>query len=115
MTPVPALAARDSGILPARPLAAQAHALRAAAQFPGHTGMAGLPVTADAGGIHISVPERFGSPAARITAVTFLAAILGSRPVRRDTRIFSLISAGGQIAGHDAHVTTSIDPHEESS
>ena len=59
------------------------------------------------------MPARFGGPAARIAAVTFLATLLGSRPVRRQTRTFALISADGQIAGHDAHVTTSIDPGEE--
>jgi hypothetical protein len=101
------------GLIPARPLAAQAHALRAAAQFIERTGLAGLSVTADAHGIGISVPARFGGPAARIAAVTFLAAVLGSQPVRRQTRAFALISAAGQIAGHDAQVITSIDVQEQ--
>lgn len=106
-------AADPGGVIPARPLASQAHALRAAAEFIERTGLAGLSVTADSYGIAISVPARFGGPAARIAAVTFLAAMLGSQPVRRQTRAFALISAGGQLAGHDAHVTTSIDPGEE--
>ena len=115
MTAVPALASTEggSGIIPARPLAAQAHALRAAAQFIERAGMAGLSVSADSRGIHVFVPESLGSPAARITAVTFLAATLGSQPARIQTRAFALVSADGQIAGHDACIATSIYPGEE--
>jgi len=111
----PALASttQGSGIIPARPLAAQAHALRAAAQFTERAGMPGLSVSADTRGIHIVVPESLGSPATRITAVTFLAAALGSQPARTDTRVFTLISADGQIAGHNACITTSIYPEKE--
>jgi hypothetical protein len=38
---------------------------------------------------------------------------LGSQPIRRETRAFALISAGGRIAGHDAQVITSIDAEEQ--
>jgi hypothetical protein len=109
MTAIPG----PGGVIPARPLAAQAHALRAAAEFIERTGLAGLSVSADAHGIGICVPTRFGGPAARIAAVTFLAAIFGSQPIRRQTRAFALISAAGRIAGHDAQVTTSIYPEEQ--
>ncbi|SRR5713226_7564191 len=115
MTTAPALAstAGGSGIIPARPLAAQAHALRAAAQFIERTGMEGLSVTADSHGIHIFVPPSLGGPAIRTAAVMFLAAALGSQPARTQTRALALVSADGQIAGHDACVTTSIYPGEE--
>src|SRR6266545_1297686 len=72
-------AAARPGLLPARPPAAQAHALRAAAQFLERTGMAGLSVTADDDGLLIiSVPQHAGNPPARIATVAFLAAAIGA-------------------------------------
>src|SRR2546425_184509 len=77
---VPAISTGDAaggpGLLPARPLAAQAHALRAAARFLERTGMAGLSVTADDDGLLIiSVPQHAGTPPARTAAVAVLAAL----------------------------------------
>ena len=110
-----AVSTQGAGLLPARPLAAQAHALRATAAFIERTGLAGLSVTADAGGIIISVPRHTGTPAARATAVAFLAATIGgTRPARTEYRSWAWVSATGTIAGHDARVTTTIEPGEES-
>jgi hypothetical protein len=103
-----------AGLLPARPLAAQAHALRAAAAFIERTGLAGLSVTADADGIIITVPRQLGAPATRIVAVTFLAATIGgTRPARTQYRAWAWVSAAGTIAGHDARITTTIEPGEQ--
>ncbi len=108
-------AADAGGLLPARPLAAQAHALRAAAAFIERTGLAGLSVTAgDDGAIIISVPRHAGPPAARTTAVTFLAATIGAHgPARTVYRSWAWVSATGTIAGHDARITTTIEPGEQ--
>ena len=55
-----------SGLLPARPLAAQAHALRAAAAFIEQAGIAGLSLTIDPGQITIQVPvDLAGQPGSR--------------------------------------------------
>ena len=94
-------------------MAAQAHAPRAAALIE-RTGLAGLSVTADAAGAIITVSRQLGSPAARIEAVTFLAATIGgTRPARTEYRIWAWVSATGRIAGHDARITTTIEPGEE--
>ena len=71
------------GLFPARPLAAQAHALRAAAAFIERTGLAGLSVTASDDGITITGPRCAGMPAARTAAVTYLAASPGAPCPRR--------------------------------
>ena len=80
MTPATTSAAGQdgAGLLPARPLAAQAHALRAAAAFIERTGLKGLSVTADSDGIYISVPRSAGSPATRTGTVTYLAVLTGA-------------------------------------
>ncbi len=74
--------------------AAQAHALRAAAAFLEHAGLAGLSVTADSdGSLILRVPAGTGTPAARAAAVTAIAA--------------------GTLAGHPARVTTHIDDKDQ--
>ena len=50
----------DGGLLPARPLAAQAHALHAAAGFIAHAGIPGLSLTIDDERITIQVPVTGG-------------------------------------------------------
>ena len=66
-------AAQDTGaggLLPARPLAALAHALRAAAAFVEQAGIPGLSLTVDEGQITIQVPAALAGPASR-TAVSY--------------------------------------------
>src|SRR6266496_4747299 len=102
--------AGGSGLLPARPLAAQAHALRAAACFIEQAGIAGLHLTIDEGQITIQVPAHLAGPASRTAAVTLLAAAAGGQAAR-DTRpgpARGWISASGQIAGHHARIFTAI-------
>ena len=48
----------SGGLIPARPLAAQAHALRAAAAFIEQAGIPGLSLTIDEDQITIQVPSR---------------------------------------------------------
>jgi len=116
---VPAISTGDAaggpGLLPARPLAAQAHALRGAAQFLERTGIAGLPVTADDDGLLIiSVPQHAGPPPARTATVAVLAAAIGApAPARTVFRSLAWVAATGTIAGHRARVTTTIDQQEE--
>jgi hypothetical protein len=107
---VTAVTASAGGLLPARPLAAQAHALRAAAAFIEQAGIPGLSLTVDAGQIVIQVPSGLAGPAARTAAVTRLAAAAGGQPAR-DTRpgtTLGWIRAEGQIAGHHARIFTPI-------
>jgi hypothetical protein len=106
--------ATSGGLLPARPLAAQAHALRAAAAFIERTGVAGLSVTADGDGIAIIVPRSAGSPAARAGTVTYLAALAGAPcPQRTGYRAWAWVSTSGRIAGHHARISTTIEPDEQ--
>lgn len=106
--------AASGGLLPARPLAAQAHALRATAAFIERTGLAGLSVTADDDGIYITVPRSAGSPAARAGTVTYLAALIGAPcPERRDYRSWTWVATSGRIAGHHARISTTIEPDEQ--
>jgi hypothetical protein len=116
MTPATTSAAGQdgAGLLPARPLAAQAHALRAAAAFIERTGLKGLSVTADSDGIYISVPRSAGSPATRTGTVTYLAVLTGAPcPRRRDHQAWAWVATSGRIAGHDAHISTTIEPGEQ--
>ena len=100
-----------AGLIPARPLAAQAHALRAAAAFIEHAGIAGLSLTIGADQITIQVPACLAGPAAGTAAVAVLAAAAGSQP-SRDTvpgsRTCGWVSAGGQVAGHAVRIFTAI-------
>jgi len=116
MNPAAASAAGPDGggLLPARPLAAQAHALCAAAAFIERTGLAGLAVTADRDGIYITVPRTAGRPAARARTVTYLAALTGApSPQRQDHRSWTWVSTSGRIAGHHARISTTIEPDEQ--
>ena len=101
-----------AGLIPARPLAAQAHALRAAAAFIEHAGIAGLSLTIGADQITIQVPVHLAGPAARTAAVAVLAAATGGQP-SRDTapgsRTYGWVSADGQVAGHAVRIFTAIE------
>jgi hypothetical protein len=105
-----ATASAAGGLLPARPLAAQAHALRAAAAFIETAGIAGLSLTIDEDQILIQVPAALAGPAARTAAVTLLAAAAGGHAAR-DTRpgcTCGWVRAEGQIAGHHVRIFTPI-------
>ena len=95
--------------------AIQAHALRAAAEFIGNAGAAGLSVTADGdGSLIIRVPACAGTPAARAAAVAAVAAAIGApAPHRTVFRDCAWIAATGTLAGHPARVTTHIDDKEQ--
>ena len=105
-----AATASPGGLLPARPLAAQAHALRAAAAFIEQAGIPGLSLTVDEGQIVIQVPASLAGPAARTAAVTMLAAAAGGQAARdaRPGRTRGWIRAEGQIAGHDVRIFTPV-------
>ena len=108
MTTVTASAGR--GLLPARPLAAQAHALRAAAAFIETAGIPGLSLTIDADQILIQVPADLAGPAARTAAVTLLAAAADGHAARdaRPGPTRGWMRAEGQIAGHHVRIFTPI-------
>ena len=103
-------ATTPGGLLPARPLAAQAHALRAAAAFIEQAGIPGLSLTVDEDQILIQVPADLAGPAARTAAVTLLAAAAGGQAARetRPGRTRGWIRAEGQIAGHHARIFTPV-------
>lgn len=109
------ICAATAGELPSRPLAAQAHALRAAAQFIEQAGLAGLSVTADDDGLLIiSVSRRAGPPAARTATVAALAAAVSApAPHRTEFRSLAWVASTGTLAGHYARITTTIDTSEE--
>ena len=100
------------GLIPARPLAAQAHALRAAAAFIERAGIAGLSLTIDPDRITIQVPARLAGPACRAAAVAHLAAAAGGQAAR-DTapgsRIRGWVLGDGQVAGHAVRIFTPIE------
>jgi hypothetical protein len=112
MTPaiVPPADLDGGGLLPARPLAAQAHALRAAAAFIEQAGIPGLSLTIGQDQITIQVPVDLAGPAARTAAVTLLACAAGGHAARvtRPGPTRGWINADGQIAGHHAHIFTAI-------
>ena len=101
---------QDGGLLPARPLAAQAHALRAAAAFIERAGVPGLSLTVDDERITIQVPVHLAGPASRAAAVARMAAAAGGRAAREDRpgRALGWIRADGQIAGHHVRIFTAI-------
>ena len=93
-------------------LAAQADALLSAAMFIEQAGMTGLTIAVDGDGITILV-SRTLPPAARITAVTALAAAIGApAPACTAVGAWTQISADGTIGGHPARVWASIEPGE---
>jgi hypothetical protein len=100
--------AGSAGLLPARPLAAQAHALRAAAAFIEQAGIPGLSLTIDQDQITIQVPVHLAGPASRAAAVTLLAEAAGGQAARvaRPGPTCGWIRAEGQIAGHDVRIFT---------
>src|SRR5437870_5322217 len=92
--------AGGSGLLPARPLAAQAHALRAAACFIEQAGIAGLHLTIDEGQITIQVPVCLAGPASRAAAVTLLAAAAEARKLASRLH-WAALPAPWTLAGYD--------------
>jgi hypothetical protein len=103
-----AAAAGCGGLLPARPLAAQAHALRAAAAFIEQAGIPGLSLTVEEDQIIIQVPVHLAGPASRAAAVTLLAAAAGGQAARdmRPGPARGWTRAEGQIAGHHVRIFT---------
>lgn len=102
--------ATSTGLIPARPLAAQAHALRAAAALIERAGITGLSLTIGAD-ILIQVPEYLAPPAARAAAVAWLAAATGGRATadtRPGSRTRGWVFADGQLAGHPVRIFTAI-------
>lgn len=97
----------SGGLLPARPLAAQAHALRAAAALIEQAGIAGLSLTVGQQ-ITIQVPAHLAGPAARAAAVAVLATATGGQAVRetRPGPTCGWVFADGQIAGHPVQIFT---------
>ena len=93
-----------TSLVPARPLAAQAHALRAAAAFIEHAGIAGLSVIIDEDRITIQVPERLAGADARTAAVTLLAAAAGGHA----SAAGRWVTADGDLAGHPVHIFTPL-------
>ena len=91
-------------------LAAQADALLSAAAFIEQAGMTGLTVAVGDDEITILVPRTL-PPAARITAVTALAAAIGAPPpVCTAIGTWTQISTHGTIGGHPAQISATIDP-----
>jgi hypothetical protein len=89
-------------LIPARPLAAQAHALRAAAVFIERAGISGLCLSVSQDRITIQVPADLAGPAARTAAVARLAAATGSQA----TAAGRWITADGDLAGRQVHIFT---------
>ena len=86
-------------LIPARAVAAQAHALRAAAVLIERAGIAGLSLTID-DLITIQVPVHLADPDSRAGAVAVLAAAADGGPPRADTRPGA--TRGRDFAGGDA-------------
>jgi len=93
-------------------LAAQAGALLSAAAFIQQAGITGLTVAVADNGITLLVPRTL-PPAARIAAVTALAAAIGApAPVCTTIGSWTQVSTDGTIGGHPARVSASIDPQD---
>ena len=93
-------------------LAIQADALLSAAAFIEQAGMTGLTIAVSGDQITILVPRTL-TPAARITAVTSLAAAIGApAPVCTTIGTWTQVSTDGTISGHPARISASIDPEE---
>ena len=89
-------------VIPARPLAAQVHALHAAAAFLERAGISGLSLSVHDDRVTIQVPAGIGALPARIAAVARLAAAAGSEPYPEP----GWVSADGDLAGHQLHIFT---------
>jgi hypothetical protein len=103
--------AASGGLIPARSLAAQAHALRAAAALIERAGIAGLSLTIDPDRITIQVPVHLAGPACRAAAVARLAATAGGRAARdaRPGQTRGWVFADGEAAGHTVRIFTAIE------
>jgi hypothetical protein len=93
-------------LFPARPLAAQAHALRAAAAFIERAGIPGLHLTIYQGRITIQVPSVLAGPDARTAVVALLAAAAAGGQASAGG---SWVTADGDLAGHPVHIFTPIE------
>lgn len=111
MTTAATAAAAGGGLVPARPLAAHAHALRAAATLIEQAGITGLSLTINTALITIQVPSSLASPAARTAAVARLAAATGARIARHTAPgpARGWIFADGQLAGHPVRIFTALE------
>jgi hypothetical protein len=100
----------------AGPLAAQAHALRAAAAFIERTAMAHLTIAVrDDGTITIFVEPGAGPAAARAQAVAVLAARTSAGGLARTAEATwecAYAVSPGQLGGHDVRITTYISKRE---
>ena len=93
-------------------LAAQAGALLAAAAFIQQAGITGLTIAVADNRITLLVPRTL-PPAARIAAVTALAAAIGApAPVCTTIGSWTQVSTDGTIGGHPARISASIDPQD---
>ena len=90
------------GMIPVRPLAAQVHALHAAAVFIERAGISGLCLSLSEDRITIQVPADLAGPAARTAAVARLAAAAGGQA----TAARGWVTADGELAGHPVHIFT---------
>ena len=91
-------------LFPARPLAAQVHALHAAAAFIEHAGIPGLYLTIDGERVSIQVPEHLAGAGTRTAAVIMLAAAAGGQA----TATSRWVTAGGDLAGHPVRIYTPL-------
>lgn len=89
-------------LFPARPLAAQVHALHAAAAFLEHAGIPGLYLTIDEERVSIQVPGHLAGPGTRTAAVVMLAAATGGQA----TATSRWVTADGDLAGHPVRIYT---------
>jgi hypothetical protein len=98
----------------AGPLAGYVRLIRAAADLIEQAGIPDLTLFPWQGEIVIQVPEAAGDTAARIRAVTRLAALAGCEAAPSNGPGGPLVSARGEFAGHPVHVYTPV-PQEPSS
>ncbi len=101
--------AASTGLLPARRLALQAHALRAAAVFLEHDGIANLTITVDFDRIDIQVPDSLGTLPARTVAMHLLADACDAATRSMTGAGHSFFVADGDLAGHKVHIFTAGD------
>jgi hypothetical protein len=92
------------GMIPARPLAAQAHALHAAAAFIERAGISGLCLSVSEDRITVQVPADLAGLDARTAAAARLAAAAGGQAAAH----VGWVTAGGDLAGHPVHIFTPI-------
>jgi hypothetical protein len=89
------------------PLAAQAHALHAAAVLLERAGIAGLLVSVDGTAfITFTIPDQLGDPAARTALLTALAATAEGGSITLGRRA-PYLTGYGHAAGYPVTITTS--------